>query len=161
MAYTKINYKGNPLDKNVQTKVHQIYNSLTPELQDKWLEQTSGMGWSDNYIKVALNFWNKQDKYINVDKEMVDEYMTTLTNIEKDNFNDICEVFCPDKPYVHIKNSCGFIEYQENKKKITSYLNNLSPEGRDELENDIDELEQYDKYHYILGSNEYIEWLSK
>jgi len=158
--YSKICYCGNPMDKNIQTKVHRIYNSLTPQLQDEWLEKTSGLGWSHEYIKIALNYWNKQGKYVNTDKEKVNEYLTTLTDLERENFKDICEVFCPDQPYIHIKNTCGFLEYEENKQKINNYIKQLSQENVDKLDNDTDDMGLPERYHYILNSNEYKEYLA-
>lgn len=114
--YSKIKYRGNPLDKRVQDRVHQLYYSLTPELQDEWLEKTNGLGWSDKYIKIILNFWNKQGDYHNREEELVNQYLETLTDMEKSNFDDVCQIFSPDRPYVHIKKSCGFLEWLDKQK---------------------------------------------
>lgn len=148
--YKKINYKGNPLDNTIQTKIHHIYNSLTPELQSEWLDKTSGLGWSDDYIKIALTFWDKQGEYHKTDKEMVDEYMLTLTDEEKDNFKDICEVFCPDNPHVHIKSSFGFIEYSDNKNKIKDYMKNVKLEEKEYIQNLIDDMDWNNEYHFMV-----------
>lgn len=153
--YQKIGYKGNPLDKTVQQKVHNIYNSIEPSLQDEWLEKTKGLGWCDKYIKIALTYWNKQTKYINKDEEAVKEYLTTLTEIERENFKDICEVFCPENPYIHIKSSCGFLEYQENKDKINKYLQQISVEDKDYLNDITDDMNWAQKYNHILKSTEF------
>lgn len=157
--YNKIKYKGNPLDKEVQRNVHKIYNSLTPILQDEWLENTKGLGWSDNYIKIALTYWNKQGKHINRDKQTVDEYITTLSDTERDNFKDICEVFCPESPYIHIKSSFGFIEYMDNKQKILEYIDTLDVDEKDELDDITDDMSWAEKYNYILKSEEFNTYL--
>lgn len=115
--YQKINYKGNPLNDKIQERIHHIYNSLTPEQQDEWLERTKGLGWSDEYIQIALTYYDLQGEYHNRDEEEVNEYLATLTDEERSNFEDVCNVFSPDKPYIHIKDSCGFLEWKEKKLK--------------------------------------------
>jgi hypothetical protein len=148
--YKKIKYYGNPMDKKIQMRVHKIFNSLSKEDQKEWLEKTGGYGWSDEYIKIALTFWDKQGDYIIRDKELVREYMSTLTKEEKDNFNDICNVFCSDDHYIHIKNSCGFLEYLENKEKIEKYITSLTQEDRDNIEHDLDGLVWTERYHKLM-----------
>jgi hypothetical protein len=76
--------------------------------------------------------------------------MSTLTKEQKDNFKDICNVFCPDNHYIHIKNSCGFLEYLDNKDKIEKYMTSLSPEDRDDIEDDLDGLAWADRYHKLM-----------
>lgn len=119
--YQKINYdpedKDSEFDPVVQKNIHHLYNCLTQEQQEEWLQKTTGLGWSKQYIDVALSFWHKQGKYCNKDEELVNEYLETLTDLERSNFKDVCDVFSPDKPYVHIKDSCGFLAWLENKQK--------------------------------------------
>lgn len=148
--YKKINYKGNPLNKKIQKKIHKIYNSLSNELKQDWLKKTSGLGWSDEYIQIALTYWDKQGEYHETDKECVAEYMMTLTSEEKDNFKDICEVFCPENPHVHIKNSCGYIEYNENKQTIKDYIKNASNNEKDIITDLVHDMEWGEEYHFMM-----------
>lgn len=148
--YQLIKYKGHPLDKRIQKRVHKIYNSLTEEQQKDWLKRTNGLGWSDEYIKVALSFWNKQGEHRDIDQEKVDEYVKTLTQEQQDNFKDICEVFCPENPKIHIKNSCGFLEYYENKGKIAKFMNKIDSEMKDDIMEEVKDMSFRDTYYHKL-----------
>lgn len=148
--YKKIKYSGNPLDKTIQKRVHKIYNSLTSELQNEWLQKTSGLGWSDEYINIALTYWDKQEDYNDIVKKNVDEYMLTLTPLQKDNFKDICDIFCKENPYIHIKNSCGYLEYCSNKQSINEYKSNASIDEIDQITDLIHDMEWSDEYYFML-----------
>lgn len=148
--YKHISYSGNPMSKKIQKKIHRLYNSLTPELQQDWLKRTSGLGWSDEYIKIALTYWSKQGEYRDLNQERVNEYLMTLTEEEKDNFKDICDVFCPENHKIHIKNSCGFIEYFENKENIRLFMNKIDKDIRKDINKEIKNMSFRDKYYCLL-----------
>ena len=162
--YKLIKYKGHPLDKKVQKRVHKLYNSLTKEDQQDWLKRSNGLGWSDEYIKIALSFWSKKGEYRDIEQERVDEYIQTLTQEEKDNFQDICEVFCPENPKIHIKNSFGFIGYYENKAKIAKFMNKIDSEIKNDILKEIKGKSFKDTYYHKLKyceENEVIEVFMK
>lgn len=121
--YKTIGYQGNPMDKQFQQKVHDFYNSLKPEHQTQWLSKTDGLGWQDEYIQAIKEFWPfKGDKPIIRDEEDVNEYLTTLTDIERSNYKDICDVFSKDKPWLHIKDTNGFMQFKAYRETIPQFL---------------------------------------
>lgn len=114
--------KGNPLDKEFQKQIHKLYNSLTPELQTKWLNKTSGLGWCDEYIETIKEFWEfKGDTPIIREEEEVKEYLTTLTDIERSNYNDICNVFSKDNHWIYIKDTNGFLQFKAYRKTVEKF----------------------------------------
>ncbi len=120
--YKTVGYEGNPLDKQFQQKIHDFYNSLTPELQAKWIEKTDGLGWQDEYIQAIKEFWEfKGDKPVIRDEEDVNEYLGTLTDAERGNYKDICDVFSKEKPWMHIKDTNGFLQYKNYRKTVSKF----------------------------------------
>lgn len=156
--FDEIEYTGDPFNSAVQANIHHLYNSLNDEQQKEWLHKTSGLGWSDKYIRIALTFWYVKGEYCNRTETEVKEYLNSLTPLERSNFNDICQSFSPEDPYVHIKESCGFIAYKQQKKDIQKYIDTLDDTKIQECNKN--KKSSYPKFHtYMLKTPEFTKYL--